>query len=584
MDENFIKTSILKIKEASKNNKLIIFVGAGISANSGIPNWGSLIEEMAHDLGYKEKNISSDLFLKIPQYYFNERGEKEYYDKLTKIFLSKKFKVNAIHKEVFKLNPTHLITTNYDTLLEEASLENGKFFHTVKQNSDLPYGNFNNMIIKMHGDFEHKNIVLKEDDYLNYSLNFSLIENYIKSLVSTNTVLFIGYSVNDPNFNLLFQWVKNILRDHFQPAYLIESNKDYSRLEHSYYKNRGINIIYSNEIENLRSNFAFEKSNFRGNKLYDILSYFNSFDEYSSFDDLNKIYKKIEAFESLNFIMPKQIASSFNERQTMYDFYGNKNLTVFKEKNELINVFLNSENYDDRQREVFEKIINILKKSNIRGISDNKDFEYIIETSDEYIEEITEKIIKSDSFISYSEINNVSSIIEVDSYDLLLKKAFNYNKNGDHYNAYKIYRSTSFKAFHDKEYLVYYISEFNRKHVGNVLYYTNSQLSEEIFDEISSINLEDIYYSLPFEKRESLKFLQELNNFNLFYKNQNQLTKEVDGIKQTKRSYESGGFSFNNSLEKNYTIIKNIWFFIEMNYLCIDNYSEVKNLYISFLK
>ena len=37
-------------------------------------------------------------------------------------------------------------------------------------------------IIKMHGDFEHDNFVLKEDDYLSYSENFKLIETYIKSL------------------------------------------------------------------------------------------------------------------------------------------------------------------------------------------------------------------------------------------------------------------------------------------------------------------------------------------------------------------------------------------------------------------
>ena len=82
--------------------------------------------------------------------------------------MKKKYKVNPIHKEIFKLKPTHIITTNYDNLLEEAAIEAGQFFHTVKHDLDLPYDNFNKTIIKMHGDFEHRNIVLKEDDYLNY--------------------------------------------------------------------------------------------------------------------------------------------------------------------------------------------------------------------------------------------------------------------------------------------------------------------------------------------------------------------------------------------------------------------------------
>ena len=32
--------SIKHIKEAQRNNRLVIFVGAGVSKNSGIPMWG----------------------------------------------------------------------------------------------------------------------------------------------------------------------------------------------------------------------------------------------------------------------------------------------------------------------------------------------------------------------------------------------------------------------------------------------------------------------------------------------------------------------------------------------------------------
>ncbi|MED3799128.1 SIR2 family protein, partial [Lysinibacillus capsici] len=231
MTDRFVETSIKKIKEASENNKLVVFVGAGVSANSGIPTWRELITDMASDLKDFSDKISSDMYLKIPQYYYNERGEKEYFDKLNEVFFSKKFKTNPIHKEIFKLKPAHIITTNYDNLLEDAAIENGYFYHTVRQDSDLPYNNLNKTIIKMHGDFYNRNIVLKEDDYLNYSTNFTLIENYLKSLIATNTVLFIGYSISDPNFNLIFQWVKNILKKDFQPAYLIESSTEYSRLE-----------------------------------------------------------------------------------------------------------------------------------------------------------------------------------------------------------------------------------------------------------------------------------------------------------------------------------------------------------------
>ena len=54
------------------------------------------------------------------------------------------------------------------------------FYDVVSKDSDLPYTPNNKMLIKMHGDFNNKNIVFKEDDYLSYSQNFKLIEKYIK--------------------------------------------------------------------------------------------------------------------------------------------------------------------------------------------------------------------------------------------------------------------------------------------------------------------------------------------------------------------------------------------------------------------
>src|SRR5699024_2382501 len=135
--------------------------GAGVSANSGVPTWNELIKEMAKDIGEFDITRYPDLFMKIPQYYFNERGEKEYYEKLNEVFFNKKYKTNTIHHEIFKLNPTHNITTNDNTLLEEASIQESKFFHTVKQYLDMTNNNYNRTLIKMHRDFEKRNIILK---------------------------------------------------------------------------------------------------------------------------------------------------------------------------------------------------------------------------------------------------------------------------------------------------------------------------------------------------------------------------------------------------------------------------------------
>jgi len=581
MNDYFVETSIKRIKEANQNNKLVIFVGAGVSANSGIPTWGELIKEMAKDLGEFDVEHSPDLYLKIPQYFYNERGEKEYFEKLNDVFVSKKYKPNPIHEEIYKLAPTHIITTNYDTLLEEAAIQYGYFYHTVRSDLDLPYDNLNKTIIKMHGDFINRNIVLKEDDYLNYSSNFTLIESYLKSLIATNTVLFIGYSINDPNFNLIFQWVKSILKNHFQPAYLIESSKSYSRMEHSYYKNRGINIIYYDEIKDLPRNMIFKNSNWRGNQLYDVLKYFNDFDKSKSLGELDYLYDKLNCFEKLNFIMPDQIVKNLKLKSVGYDLNGNRTLTSKEDNNALVKVFSNSEEY--QKNDLFKKICAIFNKANIKGVS-SKDKKIIFSINDnDYLSNMLNEIIASDSLFATNNIGNPNSLLINQDYFSMLKQAYTYYESDNFIEAYNYYKSISLKSFRDKEYLIYYLSEFNRKHTGHMAIHS-FQASEKIKIEVEELDLEDIYSKLPYREKKSLEFIKEIQNFNLIYKVQNKLRKEVDVLKTTKRNIDNGGFSINSSLDKNFTIMTNIWLFIKSNYLCLDKYLEVQSLYKSFVE
>ncbi|MED2032150.1 SIR2 family protein [Bacillus thuringiensis] len=582
MSDYFVETNIKKIKEASENNKLVVFVGAGVSANSGIPTWGELIAEMAKDLGEFNIESSSDIYLKIPQFYYNERGEKEYFEKLNEIFFLKKYKTNPLHNEIFKLNPTHIITTNYDTLLEEAAIEGGYFYHIVRRDLDLPYDNLNKTIIKMHGDFENKNVVLKEDDYLNYSSNFMLIENYLKSLIATNTVLFIGYSVNDPNFNLIFQWVKSILKNHFQPAYLIESSKEYSRMEHHYYKNRGINIIYYDEIKHLQENNVFDLSNWRGNRLYDVIKHFNQFNKSSNLNELEYVYNKLNCFEKLNFIMPEQIIKSLNVKSIGYDLYGDRTINCLTDDNILTNLFSKSEQL--RDDDMFKKLCLIFNKANITGVSEYKNVIFAEKSENSYLDNIMKEIITSDSLINTKPTENPNSLISNGDYFSMLKQAFGYYESEEFWESYKYYKNISLKSFADKEYLIYFISEFNRKHVGHLAIQENfDQVDAATKLDIEELDLEEIYNRLPYKERKSLEFVKEIQNFNLIYKAQNQLIEQVEKLKGTKRTIEKGGVSFNSALNKNINTLTNIWLFIKANYLCVEKYIEVQSLYKSFV-
>lgn len=65
-----ILKDIIKIQKAIREKSLVIFVGAGVSANSGVPTWGTLIDKIAKELKI-EKDIQQNEYLKIAQYYYN---------------------------------------------------------------------------------------------------------------------------------------------------------------------------------------------------------------------------------------------------------------------------------------------------------------------------------------------------------------------------------------------------------------------------------------------------------------------------------------------------------------------------------
>ncbi|WP_081910511.1 SIR2 family protein [Hymenobacter sp. APR13] len=189
--QNRVLADIKVLKDAISNRKLVVFAGAGISVDAGIPAWGKLIDEFKKDISVPD---SEGDYLKVAQMYYNERQEKEYIDKIRSVLGVNNSVANGIHKGIFDLKPEHVITTNYDNLLEQVVSAEALPYSIIKEDKDFPYSSGTNLLIKMHGDIDNVNMVLKEDDYLEYSISHPLMESFIKSVFASKVVLFIGYS------------------------------------------------------------------------------------------------------------------------------------------------------------------------------------------------------------------------------------------------------------------------------------------------------------------------------------------------------------------------------------------------------
>ena len=251
----------------TNTGKLIIFVGAGVSRNvDGMPSWNQLIQEMAKAINYTKcetcnkkasecekdckfiNDFSQDEYLKIPQYVFNRDNEQ--YNRILQENI-KQPDVNApLSNAILDLNPAHIITTNYDKIIETCNNELLDSYDVIIYDKDLLNTQKNRYIIKMHGDIgDIETIVLKEADYLDYSQDHVLIEMFVKSLLTDHTILFLGYSLNDYNIKLIINWINYIriqnkaIESDTKFGYITLDADKINENDKGYYGKNGIGVV-----------------------------------------------------------------------------------------------------------------------------------------------------------------------------------------------------------------------------------------------------------------------------------------------------------------------------------------------------
>lgn len=354
-NKNDLEIHIKRIQDSINNQyNLAIFVGAGVSKNSGVPTWSEIINEFSKDL--KIDKVSPSDYIKIAQCYFDTHPRK--YKRILNEILNKEWKTNIITKLLFdEFSPKYFITTNYDCILEKTADElKNNSYKIICKNEHIPHIK-DRAIIKMHGDFNNKNIVFKENDYADYSSNFKLVETFIKSIFATSIVLFVGFSADDPNVNQIYQWVKDILKENKQPSYLIlcDDIKDNKRQKilKKYLERKDIYTInfyeISNIIDKFYSDITFDKMTEenienlpqKGQELYKILYFLKHY----NINPISVINNKINIIKNLNYVAPNELYEFlFNDNFARYNKYEKKIILYSAKLNNFMNELQKSTN------------------------------------------------------------------------------------------------------------------------------------------------------------------------------------------------------------------------------------------------
>ncbi|MDO5540968.1 MAG: SIR2 family protein [Eubacteriales bacterium] len=576
------------IRKACEEKKLVLFVGAGVSRYSSMPGWRAAIEEIKKCL-YMSSDEHQEDYLKIPQMYYNARGAKEYTELMRKIFRYRtRMETNAIHKKLIAFNTHTIITTNYDSLLEIAAGENGEFIQTIACDTDMPYKTAEKEIIKMHGDFEHNNFVLKEDDYLNYSENFKLIETYIKALIGGNVVFFVGYSFSDPDIKQIFTWVKSILGKNFQRAYMVETFQKYNQNDYDYYKNLGINMIYADQcVDDFKKEKAEEYLN-------DILDYI--LQEENSDNIIDCVYDYLKPFADLNYTMQPYITKAFRSVGICADDNELMPYNIESTDSDAARLMTLLQNDSAGEVETAEKvktIQEILVKSSILKLSvceKRKEGGYNEISKNIMQVELPQRIravFEFDQQAMRQQIDQNEMYLGDDA-QMHLRQAWMYFQLYMYTKAYFCIKKASSIFLRKNQYAWYFISEFNRYYVGQLI--SNSfQVSitaeekAQIEREYKAIDLNKTFSRMPNLGNNWNEFLKDFQTFRFCYTT---LRSAYDISQKMEKEAKTNYFAYGGTpeYEKMQNLIKDFWLYQEQNYMMLDNYREVTEIYKLYAK
>lgn len=248
------------IIEAIKNDNLVIFAGAGVSTEGKNVYKSTLYSEINDELEEKYDNTFPKLMSK---YCSKPNGRRQLINKIRERFDYYKafYEIDNVMRrffdplsDIYKIKD--IITTNWDRQFEEKC---GCI--PIVYDSDIPLIDENKRkVYKIHGTIENiGTLIMTEADYKKCykELRVNLIGGKLKYLLSSKTVVFIGYSLEDEDFKKIWEFIDKTLGDLKPHFYVVSPDKSLNEK----LKNRNvsvINTIGSNFIEKIRKELIAE--------------------------------------------------------------------------------------------------------------------------------------------------------------------------------------------------------------------------------------------------------------------------------------------------------------------------------------
>jgi hypothetical protein len=273
------------IKELA-SRRCIVFLGSGASAgaisqngNTHPPKWSDYLEGLIKLMNNKTDEdlirelISKDKYLDAAEIICKHVSTANYTAYLRETFQAPNYRASKIHESVFRIDPKVVITTNYDEIYDNYCRQGASMngYNICRQYDNHLISDLRSPIrsvIKAHGCIsDASRTILTRSEYFEARQKYSNFYKILDSLFITNTILFVGYSLNDPDIQLVLE-NSNIVSIGSHPHYICSEDNIHVAIKEAMVKTYNIEFVefphgQFNELENGLEELANEVEHYR---------------------------------------------------------------------------------------------------------------------------------------------------------------------------------------------------------------------------------------------------------------------------------------------------------------------------------
>ncbi|MGB6690541.1 MAG: SIR2 family protein [Terracidiphilus sp.] len=239
----------------------LIVVGSGPSCEIGLPAWKGLADSLLEklrldrslDIEAAEEAFAREDFAAVFGNAIKSAGKDAVYE-YCKLALSDTGRTGDLYSLLVGLPARGFITTNFDSILRRHFLAAGtaalEFLNTPEDLAAIDFETVRS-ILKIHGDFDHPEfLILTDKQYreIMHDGRFLTLREFIKAYLQTSRIVFIGYSLKDPDFSFLLEATAQTLRRKV-PLFGIVANANANDIE-TWFERYNLRVVTYRSVRN----------------------------------------------------------------------------------------------------------------------------------------------------------------------------------------------------------------------------------------------------------------------------------------------------------------------------------------------